>query len=764
VKADPLLMRLPKQRIPVTGTIQVTVPVLIFLHLSVLIRAQEPAQVIRGMVTEATTRKPVAHATVRYTAITAYTAHTDGAGNYSIHASPGKYLAVVTHSLYRALVVQNIVVVSGKQTVTDFALDAMVETLDPVIIRAGSDPREVPLDLWNLQHFAAVFYDPARVANSHAGVVNIDDGTNHMTVRGSSPSFIQWKLEDVEIVNPNHLENGGTISDRPAPNGGGVSMISAQLLERSSFRFPPFDAMYGNALAGVLDMKLRTGNNEKREHVVQASLIGVDLSTEGPLSGRRRGSYLLNVRYSTIGLLNAMGVDFGDEQSAFADISHLVVLPFRNGSFRIFGINGYSLTKFSGKRDSSLLEIQKELQDISYNSTTAVNGLSAAFRTGSRGFLKTVFVYSAKGADRYADPVSNSLIQAPSEKDIYQQRKLSTLSYYSAQAGSRVALKAGSYVNYFTSALGTSEAGGNITRSNYKLFFQPFVAADILLGKNLSVTAGLHAHAEGNYFNLQPRAAVTWFHPVLQQFRISYGSATQLHDNYLSLSHSANRNLSPIRNHAASLSHAISVFSVTLRNEIYYQDYRGLASDSATGFSAFNYFNELLPLPLSQKSNAIVYGYDVRLERAIGQFYFIAAASFYQSQFEVRNGEQKAARFGTGRNVFVTAGREQKLKTRPHFWSVDIRGVHRPGFLESGDSVPAVSASFGRRLPDYWRIDLRLSYKKNKPESTVIWALDIQNVTARRNVAYHYYDRVTRRTETKYHLGLIPVLSYKVMF
>jgi len=43
-----------------------------------------------------------------------------------------------------------------------------------------------------------------------------------------------------------------------------------------------FPAEYGNALAGVFDMKLRTGNNEKREYTIQAGVLGIDISSEGP--------------------------------------------------------------------------------------------------------------------------------------------------------------------------------------------------------------------------------------------------------------------------------------------------------------------------------------------------------------------------------------------------------------------------------------------------------------------------------------------------
>jgi hypothetical protein len=159
--------------------------------------------------------------------------------------------------------------------------------------------------------YAATYLDPARVATSFAGVAAANDQANGLVVRGNSPNSMQWRLEGVEIVNPNHLSNAGTFSDRPTSTGGGVNILSTQLMGTSYFMSGPFPAQYGNATSAILDMTLRKGNNEKHEFTAQAGLIGLDIAAEGPLSKSNRGSYLVNYRYSFTGLLGAMGVNFG---------------------------------------------------------------------------------------------------------------------------------------------------------------------------------------------------------------------------------------------------------------------------------------------------------------------------------------------------------------------------------------------------------------------------------------------------------------------
>ena len=100
-------------------------------------------------------------------------------------------------------------------------------------------------------------------------------------------------MEGVDIPNPNHYSNAGS-------SGGGISILSAQLLSNSDFVTGAFAAEYGNALSGVFDLKLRKGNNERKEYTLQAGLLGLNVAAEGPIAPFYKGSYLINYRYSTL--------------------------------------------------------------------------------------------------------------------------------------------------------------------------------------------------------------------------------------------------------------------------------------------------------------------------------------------------------------------------------------------------------------------------------------------------------------------------------
>ncbi|HRD40491.1 MAG TPA: TonB-dependent receptor, partial [Bacteroidia bacterium] len=101
-----------------------------------------------------------------------------------------------------------------------------------------------------------------------------------------------------------------------------------------------FPSDYGNATAGVFDLKMRTGNNEKYEYLAQIGFNGFELGAEGPFSKKKKGSYLVNYRYSTLAAFKYIGLDFGtgDAVPQYQDLTFKVDLPTEKaGKFAVWG-------------------------------------------------------------------------------------------------------------------------------------------------------------------------------------------------------------------------------------------------------------------------------------------------------------------------------------------------------------------------------------------------------------------------------------------
>lgn len=172
------------------------------------------------------------------------------------------------------------------------------------------------------------------MAANFAGVSIVDDSRNDIIIRGNSPIGLLWRLDGVEVPNLNHFSAAGT-------TGGPVSMINNNLLANSDFFTSAFPAEYGNAMSGVFDLKMRNGNNQKREYVGQIGFNGFELGAEGPFK-KGEGSYIVNYRYSVLGLMSKIGMKSGtgDATPYYQDLSFKINLPrTKIGKLSLFEIH-----------------------------------------------------------------------------------------------------------------------------------------------------------------------------------------------------------------------------------------------------------------------------------------------------------------------------------------------------------------------------------------------------------------------------------------
>lgn len=263
---------------------------ILLLHAGVS-QSQGLTQRIRGAVTDQILSRPLTGATVTLLdegGREERSTITDSNGNFYFRDVPiGRRQLRISHIGFKESVLDNILVEAGKESVLNIPLEAAAHTENEVVVRAGSR-RNRPLNEMSVvssraftveetQKFPAAVNDPLRMATSFAGVIAPFDGNNDIVIRGNSPTGLLWRMEGVDIPNPNHFSSA-------ASSGGGISILSAQLLSNSDFLTGAFPSEYGDALSGVFDLHLRKGNNEKREYTLQAGVLGLDASAEGPLS------------------------------------------------------------------------------------------------------------------------------------------------------------------------------------------------------------------------------------------------------------------------------------------------------------------------------------------------------------------------------------------------------------------------------------------------------------------------------------------------
>lgn len=717
-------------------------------------------QHIRGNVTTMSGAAAVAGCRVQLSGQQRYVALTDSAGHYDLLVEPGKYQVSFFKEGFNRLSLGEVQVLSARHYVIDVQLRESNLQLDTVVVIAEENANEVKIEMWESQRQPATFYDPARAVTARAGVINTDDQANNVSVYGASPNFVQWRLEGVEIVNPNHLENAGTFNDRLTLNGGGVSLLSAQVVQGSSFNYPPFAATQGNALAGILDMKFRNGNNQRNERIAQIGLLGTDICFEGPFSKKHAASYLVNYRYSTVGLLSQLGVDFGEERINYQDLSFATTFPRKKGVLRFFGTGGLSTNDYTGTRDTSLVETQKQLQDIRYRSATGIAGASYLHSITNTSYIKVVLAYSAKQMGRKSEPVLTWPGIVDSD-EIYFQQKISTVAFYSYRFSGFV-MKGGGYFNYFANEISIKQPG-DLSRLLSEPLVQPFVSLEQLSFGKFELAGGAHLFAlpRLSFYDVQPRLELKYRLTHAQQLLLYAGRSAQLQNPLLALQAVNGLSIKPDILNSAALIYRLQVRRTAITPRFFYNYYTSLAANDSFFFSSSNYLNEPLPFSLSNEGKAQSYGLEVNTVTNVDGWYLQGSGTLFNSEFASARNVYRESRFNARYNLVLNVGRERRLRDERRTLGVYLKYIWRDGFLEAADESPYL---YNQRLPAYYRIDARLSLQTDKLKVTSLLALDIQNVTNRKNVAYHYTDLFTGTRETRYQLGIIPVLSYKLFF
>ena len=328
--------------------------------------AQNYLQTVKGKITDKESGLTVPGVVVRLKGDTTgkLVATSDIDGFFKIANVPvGRRTFVVSLVGYKTAVASDVIVVSGKETFLNIELEEAVQQMDEVVIKPEdkgsfnemSSVSTKTFSIEETERYPGSRQDPARMASNFAGVQGTNDSRNDIVIRGNSPSGLLWRLEEIDIPNPNHFNVAGSA-------GGPVSIVNNKYLANSEFFTGAFPASYGNAMGGVFDLKMRNGNNEKHERTFQLGFLGTEMGMEGLINKEKGSSYLINYRYSTLDLFSSFHIPIGTNAvPKYQDMGFRFNFPTKKaGTFSFSGIGGLSkisivLSKDTVKPDELLL-------------------------------------------------------------------------------------------------------------------------------------------------------------------------------------------------------------------------------------------------------------------------------------------------------------------------------------------------------------------------------------------------------------------------
>jgi hypothetical protein len=769
--------------------------------------SQTITQTIKGIVVDKQTQMPIPGVIVQLINSEPIIAtSTNEKGEFKLSNTPiGRWQIKFQMVSYKEKYI-TIILNAGKESVSTIELEESVIQGQEIVITAEQDKTKtnnkmstVSSRLFSSEEaarYAGSRNDPARMAANFAGVSGANDSRNDIIIRGNSPIGILWRLNGLDIPNPNHFGNSGS-------TGGPISILNNNTLDNSDFLSGAFAADYGNATSGVFDLKIRQGNNEKYEFLAQMGFNGFELGAEGPIT--KNSSFLLNYRYSTLAVFKFFNIDFGTGTAVpqYQDFTFKTDFSTnRFGKFSIWGIGGLSYI--------ALLESDKKggqdifgysARDTYFKSNVGASGVSHTYLFKNNAYLKTNFGISGSYNNIIADRVDTSFKTQKNLKPEYRQTtqniKYSYNSTFNKKFNAKNFFNAGIYAELYKTLFVDSIDnlfGTNtfITLRNYKGFtslVRGFVQWQHKFSDDFLINAGISNQffLLNNSNAVEPRIGLKYSINAKQSLSLGGGMHSQLQPIYIYFASDSlngnrietNKNLDFTRAAHGVIAYD-NCFSTNfrLKAEIYYQYiYNAPVKNFPSHFSALNLgadFNSPNVNNLVSKGSGNNYGIEITLEKFYSKgYYALFTSSLFQSKYKGSDNIIRNTAFN-GNYVFnLLAGKEFKISQK-HILSLDIRATYAGGKrytpidLEASkaknDEVRDGTRAFSMQYPDYFRMDIKPGYKYNSKKVTHEFTIDIQNVTKNDNVFQQTYDLKNQVIKTDYQLKFFIIPQYRLLF
>lgn len=779
-----------------------------FIFASFSMMAQQYKQTVRGKVTDAGTFVTLPGANIIITDTDPMMGATsDEDGNYTIQNVPlGRHDFKVSFVGYEDVYFNEIEVISGNQLILNVEMTEDIASLEEVEITATDEMGE-PINsmvtvsaqritIESTSRVAAGVNDPSRVVQSYAGVAIEDDGNNELVVRGNSPRGMLWRMEGVEIPNPNHFSNG------EGGSGGGVSALSTQVLDNSDFYTGAFAAEYGNALSSVFDLRLRNGNNQKHEYSLQIGFLGIQASAEGPFSKKSEASYLINYRYATLSLLNEIGFKMGEESifPEWQDLSFNINIPTKNfGRFNVWGLAGKNRSADVVTQDTSQWLYRGDHFSYDENQTLGIIGLSNTYLLkNNKTYFKTVLSYSHTNNSEVDDSLNYSFDQTRILDQVYIYNTVTASTLVNHKFNSKNYVRAGLIYTNQQFKLNVDELNFDsgiyenpLNQDGRTSRGQAYIQWKYRINEKLDMNTGVHAMylALNSDYSVEPRLGFSYKLNDKNRFNMAVG----LHSKVEPISiYMAQQELPDgtfyLPNEDLKMTrafHAVAGYTwnfaqnFSLRSELYYQYLFQVpvkTGDTTGTVSSLNFGGGFTNEQFNNEGTGVNYGLEITLEKSFSrQYYLMFTSSLFEAKYTMPGFSQRNTKYNSNYIFNFLGGKEFSVgRNKQNVISLNLRGMLRGGYrtipinleasIAEGQEVRDYSQAFETSDPDYFRIDVGAGYRRNKPKWSWIVSLDIQNVTNRSNIWGEYYDAEREAIQPIYMAGMIPVLNFKVEF
>jgi len=724
----------------------------------------QPTQTIRGTVVDNASNIPLEFASVVVlNTIPLMGTKTDTSGTFSIPNMPiGRYDLQVQFVGYESEIIREVIVISAKQTFLTIQLKENTHMLGKVVIKPRVNKEQAlnsmstvsarMLSVEEARRYAGGFDDPARLASSFAGVAS-NTGENGIAVRGNAPKFVQWKMEGIEIPNPNHF------GDLKSYGGGAFTALSSQMLANSDFFTGAFPAEYNNALSGVFDLAMRTGNNQKRENTLQVGVVGIDASSEGPFKKGGKASYLFNYRYSTLALLAPL-LPENASSLKYQDLSFKLNFPTQKaGTFSLWGIGLADRAGAKAKTDSSEWKYFDDKEENEIKQYMGAAGLTHKYFFKNHAYIKTTLAATTNNTDWNTEKLNPELSLQPYSKIDNKNWNFVLSSFVNKKFSAKHTNKTGVLVTGMMydllldkSQIMNSKPTEIAKENGFSTLISAYSNSSVNLTNKLVMNIGINGQifTLNKHYTIEPRLGFRQQISKNQSIGVAYGLHSRLEslnyyfNNSLSTGETAvNKNLDFTKAHHIVLSYDWNVTDlIHFKVEPYFQQLFSVPVINDSSYSFINLQNDLFfAEKLQNTGKGRNYGIDMTLEKYMSKgYYYLLTASVFNSEYKGGDDIWRNTRFNKNYVFNFLVGKEWQVgRSKQNVFSLNTRfsyqgGNHYSPINEAAsdvvkDVVYDETNAYKMQAPSSFNMHFTASYKVNKKHSSHELALKILNVT-----------------------------------
>lgn len=620
----------------------------------------------------------------------------------------------------------------------------------------------------------ASFQDPSRIMIHFPGFTTDNDGTNSFTFRGMPSYGHSWMIDNVEIVNPNHLATAGNRGDALSLNSGGVNSISGSVIGGYTFISSPASVEYDNIMAGVSNVKL----SQNIRNFADFNLVGFEAGLGNTYRNKR---FYATYRYSFVGLLEQLGISFGNESIQYRDFTfHGELYKSKKALLKSYFIYGNSSNRHAAKNESDLKEIIKDFKNIEYQGNVGIGGISFVYNCNSQQTWNINFAISQRrdSNQEAIDSRYSNVFSLQDKKLAFTNQLVSFHSYHDVST-KNLNWKSGfrqtfTFIDLFQNGFQTNTYHfRSYPYSVLNYHFTPKFTGQAGTAAQISNIKGL-TRASLNFSGSLKYEMFSFLYSEIKYRRADF--AVQ-----------GNLNGIPITAQGDHIHFVMGAkySKFQIRTSLYTHYFSGMPvgkSAALPGF--FNGFHgtdfgtdtEIIPTEINYSGNAKVYGWDifgnVKQDWNKHILEILYSMSLFSSKYKNPAADWDYSRNDVG-YVLHSSIYYSLISKSTSKWIAGISYHQRGGQRDpeirlnpvAGESIYSANSNFSFIYGVYKRFDVRLVFSKSGPKGiTHRFSLDIQNIVGNQNEGLRYFDAFLNTVVNQNQLGLVPVLGYRIEY